>query len=373
MISCPETAAATDAREDSGALAKAILNLLEDAAGEQSHLADTQSAVLNILGDAAAEKVQLQAAWKAVLNILEDTAGEQMRMSDTHSAVLNILEDSTSEQRRLVDARRAMVNILDDFDSSRNRDIERINREMASEIVVRKRTEESLSATNKELEAFSYSVAHDLRAPLRSIDGFSLALLEDCGDKLEEEAKDYLGRIRAAAKRMALLIDELLKLARISRGEVHYETVDLSAMATKIIAELKEREPQRQVETVVADAITAIADVSSIRAVLENLLANAWKFTGRQEDARVEFGVSREDGKQVYFVRDNGAGFDMNYAAKLFGVFQRLHSESEFPGTGIGLAIVQRVIHRHGGRVWAEGAVGKGATFSFTLHESKEA
>jgi light-regulated signal transduction histidine kinase (bacteriophytochrome) len=329
MIPWSETAAAPDAREDPGAFAKAILNILEDSAAEQAH------------------------------------------MGDTHSSVLNILEDSAGEQGRLIDAQRAVMNILDDFDS-RNREIERINRDMASEIVVRKRTEESLNATNKELEAFSYSVAHDLRAPLRSIDGFSLALLEDCGDKLEGEAKDYLGRIRGAAKRMGLLIDELLKLARISRSEVHYETVDLSVMANKILAELKESEPQRQVETAVADGIVASADVPSVRTALQNLLGNAWKFTGKKEDARIEFGVSREDGKQMYFVRDNGAGFEMTYAGKLFGVFQRLHSESEFPGIGIGLAIVQRVIHRHGGRVSAQGAVGKGATFSFTLHESKE-
>ncbi len=303
---------------------------------------------------------------RAMINLLEDAAAERADLANLQTAFLNILEDAASEQTRSVDAQRAMLNLLDDFDA-KNAEFERINRALAVEVGVRKQAEETLSATNKELEAFSYSVAHDLRAPLRSIDGFSLALAEDYADKLEDDAKDYLRRIRAATQRMALMIDELLKLARISRGEFEQKPVDLTALAREILAELREAAPDRQVECVVADGISAFGDRRSLRAVLENLLGNAWKFTGRKDHPRIEFGLAMREGQPVYFVRDDGAGFDMAYAGKLFGAFQRLHSDAEFPGIGIGLAIVQRVVLRHGGRVWAEGAVGKGATFSFTL------
>ena len=300
-----------------------------------------------------------------------ETAAPQKDPADPAAfakAILNILEDSTAEQAGLIDTQRAVLNILEDFDT-KNREVEQINREMAEEIAVRKRAEEALNATNKELEAFSYSVSHDLRAPLRSIDGFSLALLEDCSEQLDAEGKSHLRRIRAATRRMGLLIDELLKLARISRGEMQWEPVDLSAMAKAVLAELREADPQRRVECVVPDGIAAYGDSRSLRVALENLLGNAWKFTSKKEHARIEFGVSQENGNPVYFVRDDGAGFDAAYAGKLFGVFQRLHSEAEFPGVGVGLAIVQRVVLRHGGRISAEGATGKGATFSFTLHE----
>lgn len=228
---------------------------------------------------------------------------------------------------------------------------------------------ENLQALNRELEAFSYSVSHDLRAPLRAIDGYGQALIEDFADKLGEEGNNHLARIRSATQRMALMIDELLKLARISRGELEYQAVDLSAMARSVVAELRETAPERRVECVVADGIVAHGDARLLRTVLENLLGNAWKFTGKKAQARIEFGAALRDGEPVFFVRDDGAGFDMAYANKLFGAFQRLHAEAEFPGVGIGLAIVQRVILRHGGRVWAQGATGKGATFSFTLPE----
>jgi len=224
-----------------------------------------------------------------------------------------------------------------------------------------------LEAANKELEAFCYSVSHDLRAPLRSIDGFSQALLEDYGKALEPEARDFLQRVRAATQRMAQLIDDLLNLSRVTRGELSRSRVDLSGMARAVAAELQKTQPGRAVEFVIADGLTAEGDPRLLRVVLDNLLGNAWKFTAKRDAARIEFGSSGNNGSHRFFVRDNGAGFDMAYAHKLFGAFQRLHGNGEFAGTGVGLATVQRIINRHGGKISAEGAVDRGATFHFTL------
>ncbi len=224
-----------------------------------------------------------------------------------------------------------------------------------------------LEATNKELETFAYSVSHDLRAPLRAISGFSQVLEEDYAPQLGEDGRDCLRRVCAATRRMGELIDCLLGLSRLSRQEVLRERVDLSAMAGSIVEILRQGEPGRQVEVVIAPGVTAQADRRLMEVALQNLLANAWKFTGRNSQARIEFGLSGDNGNSVYFVRDNGAGFDMAYANKLFGTFQRLHGQGEFQGHGIGLATVLRVINRHGGRIWAESEVGKGASFSFTL------
>ena len=217
------------------------------------------------------------------------------------------------------------------------------------------------------MEAFAYSVSHDLRAPLRSIDGFSQALLEDCADELDTQGKDYLERVRAGCQHMGQLIDDLLNLSRLTRREMHREAVDLSELAERIATRLRQAQAERQVEFVVVNDLIVQGDRTLLQVVLENLLGNAWKFTGTHPRARIEFGVAEVEGQPAYFVRDNGVGFDMAYADKLFGAFQRLHTVEEFPGTGIGLATVQRIVHRHGGRVWAEGAVEQGATFYFTL------
>jgi len=220
---------------------------------------------------------------------------------------------------------------------------------------------------NKELEAFSYSVSHDLRGPLRSIDGFSQALLEDETERLTPAGLDHLRRIRAAAQRMAELIDDLLRLSRVSRADFHRDKVDLTAMVTQVVADLRRAHPDRTVDVVIQDKVAAHADARLIRITLENLLGNAWKFTSKTPEPRIEFATSEEPEGLVYVVRDNGAGFDMAYVDRLFGAFQRLHTDKEFPGTGIGLATAQRIVRRHGGRIWVEAAVGQGATFRFTL------
>jgi signal transduction histidine kinase len=223
----------------------------------------------------------------------------------------------------------------------------------------------ALEEANRELEAFSYSVSHDLRTPLRAIDGFSEALLFEYGERLDERALDYLGRVRSGAQRMAALIDDLLQLARIHRVQVQRQTIDLGALARDVLHDIREREPSRQVEVDIGDDLSASADPRLMAIVLENLLGNAWKFTERRPDPRIAFG--RTSDGSAFFVRDNGIGFDMAYVDKLFLPFQRLHRDTEYGGTGIGLATVHRILARHGGRIWVEAAPGQGAAFFFTL------
>jgi PAS domain S-box-containing protein len=242
--------------------------------------------------------------------------------------------------------------------------IRTLNRELESRVVQRT---SQLEAANKELEAFAYSVSHDLRAPLRGILGFGQMLLEDYGDRLDEEGKKYLDHVLLNTERMTKLIDALLSLSRVNRSALTIASVNLSEMVQRIAEDLKESRPDRKVTFVITEGIEAACDSQLMRIALENLIGNAWKYTSKHSEARIEFGGSNYEGERYYFVRDDGAGFEMQYAGKLFGAFQRLHSEAEFAGTGIGLATVQRIISRHGGRVWAEGAPEKGATFSFTL------
>lgn len=245
-----------------------------------------------------------------------------------------------------------------------------ITERKAAEVKILQTTAQ-LAASNRELEAFAYSVSHDLRSPLRAIDGFSKALLEDYGDQFDAEGKDYFDRIRRNVQRMGHLIEDLLRLSRVSRSEMEYSTLDLSALVLEQIRELQAAEPDRSIKLVVAPQTIVSADPTLMRVVLSNLLQNAWKFTSHHATARIEFGIldnhEQPSDPPIYFVRDDGAGFDMAYANMLFGVFQRLHDTTEFPGTGIGLATVQRAIHRHGGQVWANGAVEQGATIYFTL------
>ncbi len=243
-------------------------------------------------------------------------------------------------------------------------DLHRLNAELEER--VRLRTAQ-LQAAVHELEAFSYSVSHDLRAPLRSIDGFSQALVDDLGPSLPDGAKGHLDRIRAATQRMAHLIDDLLALSKVARSEMTREQVDVTDLAGRILGDLGRQSPGRSVRQSIAPGMMASGDPRLLRVALENLLANAWKFTTGRADAHIEVGRTEDGSADTFFVRDNGAGFDPTYADKLFAPFQRLHASSEFPGTGIGLATVQRIVSRHGGRVWAEGQPGRGACFYFTL------
>jgi light-regulated signal transduction histidine kinase (bacteriophytochrome) len=259
--------------------------------------------------------------------------------------------------------------------------LEAKNRELEQAIAGRRQAEEEVKRLNMhlerrlidlseaygELDAFSYSVSHDLRAPLRRVDGFSQALLERCAGAVDEQARGYLDSIRSNVERMSQLIEDLLKLSRLARAEAVREPVDLSALARSVAGELFGRDPGRRVEFDIAEGLAASADARMMRIALSNLLDNAWKFTSRNPGACIEFGRTERDGQVVYFVRDDGAGFDMERAARLFAPFQRLHSRDEFEGTGVGLATVKRIIQRHGGRIWAESVPGRGATFYFTL------
>ncbi len=291
------------------------------------------------------------------------------------------LELEIHERQLAEDTLRQAKDNLEKRVQERTKKLAASNAELIREVAERKRAEDDirklnsqlvqrsaqLEASNKELEAFSYSVSHDLRAPLRGIDGFSQAVLEDYDEKLDESGRSYLRRVRAASQRMSQLIDAMLNLARLTRAEIHTQTVDMSAMVRAVLDDLQKMESDRQVECRVANNVFATADPQLLRAVLENLLGNAWKFSRQQTHPHIEFGHGQYKGQSAYFVTDNGAGFDMTYVHKLFGPFQRLHAYTEYPGVGVGLATVHRIIQRHGGQIWAEGAVGQGATFHFTL------
>lgn len=356
---------------------RAMLNILADFDAERAQMEGAQRAVLNILEDSLAEKTQSEAAQRSMLNILDDFASEKTQLEASQGAMVNILDDFSEEKGRLEETQRAVLNILDDFETEKSK-VELVNQQLENEIEERKRAESQIQgvntellSANKELEAFSYSVSHDLRAPLRGIDGFSLALLEDYADKLDEDGRDYLHRVRAATQRMGILIDDLLSLSRVTRSEMRAEKTDLGSIARSIAEELRQTQPERRAEFRIAEGLEAFVDSRLMRISLENLLGNAWKFTSKRESACIEFGSAHCDAGLAYYVRDNGAGFNPAYASRLFGAFQRLHDKDDFPGTGVGLATVQRIIHRHGGRIWAESAVDRGATFYFTLSETR--
>lgn len=328
---------------DASAYAQAVLNMLEDLSSERERMEGAQSAMLNILEDFDAERTRLQQGHVAMLNILEDASAEKHKVEDTQHAILNILEDLAEERR----------------------EIARINEQLEDR--VRQRTQE-LERSNRSLASFTYTVAHDLRAPLRGMSGFAGALLDEYGDHLDDTGRDYAQRIRNASARMGKLIEDLLLLARVSRAELHRERVDLSALVAETVVELRRQHPDREAEFRVEDGITAWVDRVLFRTVLQNLLENAWKFTARNQNARIEFAAIGAEADEVgVCVRDNGAGFDPAHVGELFEPFQSLHSADEYPGTGVGLASVRQVVELHGGRVWAEGAIGKGAAFYIVL------
>ncbi|MGH8687741.1 MAG: sensor histidine kinase [Burkholderiales bacterium] len=281
-------------------------------------------------------------------------------LAESFNGMLAEIERRTSE---LQDSNRKLGSEVAER-ARAEQEVLRLNQEL--EARVRERTAQ-LESANQELEAFCYSVSHDLRAPLRAIDGFSQALVEDFSESVPEGGRRYLDRIQTSTRRMGQLIEDLLNLSRVSRGALERRPVDVGEVARQVLAEIEQREPERRVEVQIWDGMAAEADPRLLRAALENLLANAWKFTAKTAAPRIEVGCLRDGERSTYFVRDNGAGFDMAYADKLFGAFQRLHAVDDFPGTGIGLATVQRIVNRHGGRIWADGQVGKGAVFFFTL------
>ncbi len=315
-------------------------------------LEETQRATLNLLEDFDEEKAKLTRLQQATLNLLEDFDEERRNSQLIQKATVNLLEDMHEEQGKLADTQRALMNMLEDIEAER------------AEVGQAKSL---LETVNKELEAFSYSVSHDLRAPLRAISGFVEALLEDCAPRLDAEGRRYLGLIQDNAHQMGQLIDDLLAFSRLSRQEMNETRIDMGGLARAVFDDLARLTPERQLALRVGSVPPAQGDPSLVRQVLVNLLANAIKFTKTKAQASVEFGYLPALGGGAYYVKDNGVGFDMQYVNKLFGVFQRLHAVTEFEGTGVGLALVQRIITRHRGQVWAEGAVGQGATFYFTL------
>lgn len=291
-----------------------------------------------------------------ILTIVRDVT-ERKQVEEEVRKLTQELEKRVEERTgELHKSQLALLNVVDDLNDNTKK-ISAAN--------------EALEALNKELEAFAYSVSHDLRAPLRSIDGFSAALLEDYAGKLDKTGKDYLTRVRLAAHHMGELIDDLLKLSRVSRADFRPVAVNLSKMATETANAFKKQTGRKNIKVEIQANLTAVADLALLQIALTNLIGNAFKFTGKKENALIEFGARQEGEQNIFYVRDNGVGFDMNYANKLFAPFQRLHNFDEFEGTGIGLATVQRIIHRHGGRVWAEGVINNGATFYFTLPEGR--
>jgi len=318
-------------------------------------------------GDEVALSVAYQLGRRALgqgLGILDMAAAHQSLM-ERHVLAAPVVEQ-TRWLRRATDF---LQELLSPFEMTfrgyrdANRELLRLNEQLAQQ-------KDTIELAHRELESFSYSVSHDLRAPLRSIDRFSEALLDDHAAQLDEEGQRYLRRVREAAGHMAELIEALLALARVARGELSLTTVDLSGLARTVAARLQGENPARHVEFVIQDGLQVVGDVRLLGVLLENLLHNAWKFTAKREHARIELGATEGGPRREFFVRDNGAGFDMAQAHRLFGTFQRLHSSTDFEGTGIGLATVQRVVRRHNGVIRAEGAIGQGASFFFTLPEA---
>ncbi len=306
---------------------------------------------------------------KRVSEPILDLTRTARRVSEQKDYALRARKHSADEVGQLTDSFNDMLAQIQERDSALRRadeEVRELNVGLEERVVERTM---QLGAANKELEAFAYSVSHDLRAPLRAINGFSQVLLDRYADRLDGDGKRYLAHVRESAHQMGELIDDLLNLSRVTRAELRREPVDLSELARSVLERLRKSQPERQVDLVVQDDMVAHADPRLLDIVLTNLLGNAWKFSGKRALARIECALKADEQRPVYFVRDNGAGFDGRYGDKLFGVFQRLHSAHEFEGTGIGLATVQRIVQRHGGRVWAEGEVDRGATFYFTLEE----
>jgi signal transduction histidine kinase len=336
---------------------------------EENHLLETRSAAVALFG----RRARMQQLFGGALAIALVAAIVVMYFRESSmrtAAERDLAKINTELEQRIIERTEALEAAVSQAlrENESRLGAEAAVRSLNAELEqrVRMRTSE-LENANRELEAFCYSVSHDLRAPLRGIDGFTQALLEDLGDKMDAKSRAHLERVRAAATRMGTLIDDLLNLSRITRGEMRKEAVDVSQLAESVNQELQESQPGRRVDFIVAQGLRTQADSKLLRILLQNLLSNSWKFTSKRADARIEIGRTDENGSSSFYVADNGAGFDPAYSDRLFGAFQRLHGTSEFPGTGVGLATVQRIVHRHGGTIWAKGEVDRGATFYFTL------
>jgi signal transduction histidine kinase len=339
---------------------RATFNILDDFESEKARLEESQRATLNIFDDFESERARLQRAQRATFNILEDYESEQARLQDTQGATFNILEDFNSEKARLELTQVATLNILDDLEFEKQK-VERAERQL----IVRA---EELGRSNRDLEAFAYSISHDLRAPLRAIDGFSKILLADYADRLPEEAQRFSRLIVESVAEMGQLVEDLLAFSRLGRQSITRRDVDIAGLARQVIDELAPQYSGREVQVNVEEVPACRADANLMKQVLINLLSNAFKYTRKRPQAEVEVGWLADE--SAYYVQDNGVGFDMKYADKLYGVFQRLHRAEDYEGTGVGLAIVHRIVTRHGGRIWAKAAVDEGATFYFTVPEA---
>jgi light-regulated signal transduction histidine kinase (bacteriophytochrome) len=330
---------------------KAALDIFDGNTSNEKILWDTRTALLNVLEDSAAERTESENAFRATLNILSDLSDEANYSHEVQRALLNLLDDSASERARLEEAQRGILNILEDFDTQRE----------AAEAA-----RDQVEQANRDLESFSYSVAHDLRAPLRAIDGFSRILMEEHADDLDGEGLRLLNVVVTNAVAMGKLIDGLLAFSRLGRSSLSTMDIDMTELVSAVDEELRSLEPARAVEVQIGPLGLARCDPAMVRQVWTNLLSNSLKFTREQAHAHIL--VRRQDvGREIiYSVSDDGVGFDMQYADKLFGVFQRLHTATEYEGTGIGLAISRRIVERHGGRVWATSSNGA-TTFNFTL------
>jgi PAS domain S-box-containing protein len=356
---------------------------LSDPGWEACRIPETQAKVM--IKDMAIRGIWGQVLLKAESIIVNDPVScpDRIGIPEGHPLITSFLGVPLKERGKVI-GMIAVANRVSGYTADHQQDVEALSVAFV-EAILRKKAEEDikilnaelerrviertaqLEASNRELEAFSYSVSHDLRAPLRSIDGFSQVLLDEYQEKLDDTGKGYLDRVRKATQKMGYLIDDLLKLSGVTRSEFNSESVDLSEMIRTIAEARRKNHPDRDADVTVQEGITVQGDRYLLKLAMENLIDNAWKFTGKGAHPRVEFGTTVRDGETACFIRDNGAGFDMAYVDKLFGAFQRLHTFQEFPGTGIGLATVKRIIARHGGHIWAEGEVGRGAAFYFTL------
>ena len=339
-----------------------VIRPLEDLTETAAHVGQDQDYAVRVLEDGGSEVRALAASFNGMLEEIQRTQLEREALTARLQQAKVELEQKVAERTRSLKERTERVEHLNGELASTLKNLQQSNRRLEQAM-------RQVEETNEELEAFNYSASHDLRAPLRSVEGFSKAVLEDYAGLLDDKGKDFLNRICRATQQMGGLMDDLLRLSRIARQDMTFFDLDLSRLADDAIRQLREIEPARVVEFVCRPGLSGFGDKNLMAIVLQNLLGNAWKFTGKRARARVEFGSESRATGTVYFVRDNGAGFDMKLADRLFGAFQRLHRDSDFPGTGVGLATVRRILHRHGGRVWAEGAVEQGATIYFTLAE----